>query len=164
MGGGEITPHEAAALAAKRAATNTSLPRISTQDTSLNTTIHNTEETTSQDHSGTTSKIRQSRKNKFIMPDGEPLPAGWEARYRVNDDGSEERTYFVNHNKRETSWIDPRSGRWEKMEEDRREMGELPKGWAVSWKRDGRKYFIDHNERKTTWDDPRLVGECVTAG
>jgi len=50
------------------------------------------------------------------------------------------------------------------MEEDRREMGELPKGWAVSWKRDGRKYFIDHNERKTTWDDPRVAGERVTAG
>ncbi|PMD33436.1 hypothetical protein L207DRAFT_518197 [Hyaloscypha variabilis F] len=163
MGGGEITPHEAAALAAKSSATNTSLPRISTQDASPNTTIHNTQETASPDHRGTTSKVRQSRKNKFIMPDGEPLPAGWEARCKVNNDGSEGRTYFVNHNKRETTWIDPRSGRWEKMEEDRREMGELPKGWAVSWKRDGRKYFIDHNERKTTWDDPRVVGERVAA-
>jgi hypothetical protein len=67
--------------------------------------------------------------------------------------------YFVNHNNRETSWDDPRSGILEKWEEDVKQHGELPKGWEVKWGEGGRKYFVNHNERKTTWDDPRVEAD-----
>jgi uncharacterized protein YbdZ (MbtH family) len=84
------------------------------------------------------------------------MPAGWEAMRKIKADGSEGRLYFVNHNKKVTSWDDPRSGILEKREEEARENGELPKGWEVSWSGGGRKYFVDHNNRKTTWNDPRI--------
>ena len=70
--------------------------------------------------------------------------------------------YFVDHRKRETSWVDPRSEMFEKVEKEIRERGELPRGWEVRWK-EGRKYFVDHSERRTTWDDPRVSGSCSEA-
>ena len=91
-----------------------------------------------------------------VILEGDPLPAGWEARRTTNADGDEGRVYFVDHNKRETSWDDPRLGLDQKREDDLNENGGLPKGWEVKWNEKGRKYFVDHNERTTTWIDPRV--------
>ena len=162
MGGGEITPHEAAAAAAafKSSPTNALPPGWEEKNSGhsgpyfLN---HHTGEGTSQDPR-TASSPHRAHRTTFIMPDGNCLPAGWEAKCKINSDGFQGRMYFVNHNKRETSWIDPRSAMFEKVEQDVRERGELPKGWEVRWKKDGRKYFVNHDERRTTWDDPRVVG------
>jgi len=157
MGGGEITPHEAATLSS--AASNAPLPpgwEMKTTPTGRPYFIdHNTRDTTFQDPHTPSAPIELPG-NISVTLEGDPLPAGWEARRTPDVDGSEGRVYFVNHNKRETSWHDPRSGILEKWEEDAKEKGELPKGWEVKWGEDGKKYFVDHNERKTTRDDPRV--------
>ncbi len=59
----------------------------------------------------------------------------------------------MNHNKRETSWQDPRyAAKWE---EDVKEKGGPPKGWEIMWTKKGLQCFVNHNERKTAWDDLR---------
>jgi hypothetical protein len=65
------------------------------------------------------------------------LPNGCEARI----DKKSNRVYFVDHNKKTTSWDDPRP---------------LPAGWEKKIDQRTKKiYFLDHNRKTTTWDDPR---------
>lgn len=84
-----------------------------------------------------------------------PLPAGWEER-RAPDG----RLYYVDHNNRQTSWIDPRRANQpsagQAIVPRFSNLGPLPTGWDMRLSADGRVYFIDHNTRTTTWDDPRL--------
>ena len=64
------------------------------------------------------------------------LPPGWDVRRDQNN-----RTYFINHNSRSTTWTDPRP---------------LPTGWEVRVDASSnRPYFIDHVNKKTCWVDPR---------
>ena len=80
------------------------------------------------------------------------------------------RMFFINHNKRETTWIDPRSGQASEMPpqnglvnspssvsianaailEKRRkvedDLGPLPEGWEERVHSDGRIFFIDHSK------------------
>ncbi|KAI9446810.1 ubiquitin-protein ligase [Lactarius indigo] len=72
------------------------------------------------------------------------LPAGWEERYTP-----EGRPYYVDHNTRTTTWVDPRR-------QTIIRLGPLPSGWEMRLTSTARVYFVDHNTKTTTWDDPRL--------
>ena len=89
------------------------------------------------------------------------LPAGWEERYTP-----EGRPYYVDHNTRTTTWVDPRrqsiisvmgpDGQSTSLRpQDISQLGPLPSGWEVRLTSTDRGYFIDHNTKTTTWDHPR---------
>ncbi|KAI9209602.1 uncharacterized protein BJ171DRAFT_3868 [Polychytrium aggregatum] len=93
-----------------------------------------------------------------------PLPSGWEQRF--TPDG---RAYFVDHNNRITTWVDPRRTDQPSrlpaqtpttlavaLQESIARLGPLPGSWEMRMTNTGRIYFLDHNAKITTWDDPRL--------
>ncbi|KAI9028089.1 hypothetical protein CLU79DRAFT_737674 [Phycomyces nitens] len=90
-----------------------------------------------------------------------PLPAGWEM--RTTPEG---RPYFVDHNTRTTTWVDPRRQQYistigpgsnlQVQVQPVSQLGPLPSGWEMRLTNTGRVYFVDHNTKTTTWDDPRL--------
>lgn len=95
-----------------------------------------------------------------------PLPSGWEQRFTA-----EGRPYFVDHNTRTTSWVDPRRpvtiralngaqggtpGNQLTIQQAQAQLGPLPSGWEMRLTTSGRVYFVDHTTKTTTWDDPRL--------
>ncbi|KAI9674348.1 MAG: hypothetical protein M1829_003750 [Trizodia sp. TS-e1964] len=90
------------------------------------------------------------------------LPAGWEQRHTP-----EGRSYFVDHNTRTTTWVDPRRQQYIRMygqntsnttiqQQPVSQLGPLPSGWEMRLTNTARVYFVDHNTKTTTWDDPRL--------
>ena len=92
------------------------------------------------------------------------LPAGWEQRHTP-----EGRSYFVDHNTRTTTWVDPRRQQYIRMygqnpngnnttiqTQPVSQLGALPSGWEMRLTNTARVYFVDHNTKTTTWDDPRL--------
>ncbi|GMK59791.1 hypothetical protein CspeluHIS016_0900080 [Cutaneotrichosporon spelunceum] len=91
-----------------------------------------------------------------------PLPAGWEQRFTP-----EGRPYFVDHNTRTTTWVDPRRQQLLRVIAPNQpgmtvqpqtvsQLGPLPSGWEMRLTSTARVYFVDHNTKTTTWDDPRL--------
>nr|XP_022911751.1 E3 ubiquitin-protein ligase Nedd-4 isoform X2 [Onthophagus taurus] len=111
---------------------------------------------TSRRDSTTSSNSNVSQQN--LQSEG--LPAGWSMQVAPNG-----RIFFIDHNERTTSWVDPRTGRASPMpnqtvqvtnknvEDD---LGPLPEGWEERQHSDGRIFFIDHNTRTTQWEDPRM--------
>ena len=89
--------------------------------------------------------------------DAIPLPQGWEE--RQTPDG---RPYFVDHNSRTTTWLDPRLANAppsvfsSTATQTALNLGSLPSGWEMRMTSSGRIYFVDHNTRTTSWDDPRM--------
>ncbi|XP_065333980.1 E3 ubiquitin-protein ligase NEDD4 isoform X5 [Cloeon dipterum] len=90
----------------------------------------------------------------------EGLPPGWTMQMAPNG-----RVFYIDHNERATTWVDPRSGRASPMpnqvhnpsiKKPEDELGPLPEGWEERIHTDGRIFFIDHNTRTTQWEDPRL--------
>lgn len=94
------------------------------------------------------------------------LPPGWEQRHTP-----EGRAYFVDHNTRTTTWVDPRRQQYIRMygqnqtaggnnttiqQQPVSQLGPLPSGWEMRLTNTARVYFVDHNTKTTTWDDPRL--------
>lgn len=90
------------------------------------------------------------------------LPPGWEQRHTP-----EARPYFVDHNTRTTTWVDPRRQQYIRMYGNTAgapsiqnlpvsQLGPLPSGWEMRLTNTARVYFVDHNTKTTTWDDPRL--------
>lgn len=90
------------------------------------------------------------------------LPAGWEERHTP-----EGRPYYVDHNTRTTTWVDPRRQTLVRMlgrdgnslsvqPQTVSQLGPLPSGWEMRLTSTARVYFVDHNTKTTTWDDPRL--------
>ncbi|KAI0146935.1 HECT-domain-containing protein [Xylariaceae sp. FL1272] len=91
------------------------------------------------------------------------LPPGWEQRWTP-----ESRPYFVDHNTRTTTWVDPRRQQYIRMyggqnnangtiqQQPVSQLGPLPSGWEMRLTNTARVYFVDHNTKTTTWDDPRL--------
>lgn len=90
------------------------------------------------------------------------LPAGWEQRFTP-----EGRPYFVDHNTRTTTWVDPRRQQFIRtygpgatgtgtIQQPVSQLGPLPSGWEMRLTNTARVYFVDHNTKTTTWDDPRL--------
>ena len=97
------------------------------------------------------------------------MPAGWEQRYTP-----EGRVYFVDHNTRTTTWVDPRRQQYIRMygqnagtngtvqQQPVSQLGPLPSGWEMRLTNTARVYFVDHNTKTTTWDDPRLPSSLDT--
>ena len=94
------------------------------------------------------------------------LPPGWEQRHTP-----EGRAYFVDHNTRTTTWVDPRRQQYIRtygqnqnqggnnatfQQQPVSQLGPLPSGWEMRLTHTARVYFVDHNTKTTTWDDPRL--------
>jgi E3 ubiquitin-protein ligase NEDD4 len=75
---------------------------------------------------------------------------------------SEGRPYFVDHNTRTTTWVDPRRqqristigpGSTAQVQlQPVSSLGPLPSGWEMRLTSTGRVYFVDHNTKTTTWD------------
>ncbi|GAB0096243.1 E3 ubiquitin-protein ligase Nedd-4 [Sergentomyia squamirostris] len=94
-------------------------------------------------------------------PDTTGLPPGWSMQVAPNG-----RIFFIDHNDRKTSWVDPRTGRASPMpnaagrspasRKPEDDLGPLPEGWEERVHSDGRIFYIDHNTRITQWEDPRL--------
>ncbi|CAG9564325.1 unnamed protein product [Danaus chrysippus] len=92
------------------------------------------------------------------LPNSDGLPSGWSMQRAPNG-----RIFFIDHNQKTTTWIDPRTGCASSLpsaaasaEVDTDELGALPEGWEERVHTDGRIFFIDHNTRTTQWEDPRL--------
>ncbi|CAD6201383.1 GSCOCG00000186001-RA-CDS [Cotesia congregata] len=95
------------------------------------------------------------------IPNGDGLPPGWCMQLAPNG-----RMFFIDHNERATTWVDPRTGRPSPMpnhnvpsatsRSDLDQLGPLPEGWEERVHTDGRIFFIDHNTRTTQWEDPRM--------
>ncbi|KAH9063727.1 hypothetical protein EDB83DRAFT_2382646 [Lactarius deliciosus] len=77
------------------------------------------------------------------------------------------RPYYVDHNTRTTTWVDPRrqtiirvmgpNGQSTSLQPQTiSQLGPLPSGWEMRLTSTARVYFVDHNTKTTTWDDPRL--------
>ncbi|KKA29003.1 hypothetical protein TD95_004684 [Thielaviopsis punctulata] len=90
------------------------------------------------------------------------LPPGWEERRTP-----EGRQYYVDHNTRTTTWVDPRRQQYIRVynpqnngngiqQQPVSQLGPLPSGWEMRLTNTARVYFVDHNTKTTTWDDPRL--------
>ncbi|XP_034173087.1 E3 ubiquitin-protein ligase Nedd4 isoform X3 [Osmia lignaria lignaria] len=103
----------------------------------------------------------ESPKPTLPVSSDEGLPPGWGMQIAPNG-----RVFFIDHNERTTTWIDPRTGRPSSIpnhiapsttsRSDLDQLGPLPEGWEERVHTDGRIFFIDHNTRTTQWEDPRM--------
>ncbi|XP_011163216.1 E3 ubiquitin-protein ligase NEDD4 isoform X4 [Solenopsis invicta] len=103
----------------------------------------------------------ESPKPTLPVSNDEGLPPGWGMQVAPNG-----RIFFIDHNERATTWIDPRTGRPSSIpnhiapsttaRSDLDQLGPLPEGWEERVHTDGRIFFIDHNTRTTQWEDPRM--------
>lgn len=79
-----------------------------------------------------------------------PLPAGWE---EARDwDG---RLFFIDHNTRQTSWIDPRDRITKPLTFADCVGDELPLGWEEVYDQQVGVYYIDHINKLTQIENPR---------
>ncbi|KAM7054781.1 membrane-associated guanylate kinase, WW and PDZ domain-containing protein 3 isoform 1-T1 [Molossus nigricans] len=78
----------------------------------------------------------------------EPLPRNWEMAY--TDTGM---IYFIDHNTKTTTWLDPRLCKKAKAPEDC-EDGELPYGWEKIEDPQYGTYYVDHLNQKTQFENP----------
>ncbi|CAK1584034.1 unnamed protein product [Parnassius mnemosyne] len=118
--------------------------------------MDDTEDETDGSTDSTRSSSASSSQN---LPNSDGLPPGWSMQRAPNG-----RIFFIDHNQKTTTWIDPRTGCASSLptaaqsssvaEAD--ELGPLPEGWEERVHTDGRIFFIDHNTRTTQWEDPRL--------
>ncbi|XP_015995647.2 protein WWC3 isoform X4 [Rousettus aegyptiacus] len=79
-----------------------------------------------------------------------PLPAGWE---EARDyDG---RIFYIDHNTRQTSWIDPRDRITKPLTFADCVGDELPLGWETVYDKQIGIYYMDHINKLTQIEDPR---------
>jgi len=81
-----------------------------------------------------------------------PLPPGWEEAKDV--DG---KTYFIDHESKTTTWIDPRDRFLKPMSFADCIGDELPVGWEEAEDPILGRYFIDHNTNLNQFEDPREI-------
>lgn len=80
-----------------------------------------------------------------------PLPDGWD--FARDFDG---KLYFIDHNSKKTTWIDPRD-RYTKPQSFADCIGnELPLGWEEAYDPQIGPYYINHVNQVTQLEDPRL--------
>lgn len=82
------------------------------------------------------------------------LPPNWEELI----DAETGQPYYVDHNTRTTSWVDPRDVFVKPLTFAECEADELPLGWELAQDPDVGLYFIDHNSWSTQLEDPRDPG------
>ncbi|KAI4826260.1 hypothetical protein KUCAC02_021901, partial [Chaenocephalus aceratus] len=90
---------------------------------------------------------------KIPDPDEEelgPLPDNWEMAYTEKGE-----VYFIDHNTKTTSWLDPRLAKKAKPPEECRE-DELPYGWEKIDDPIYGSYYVDHINRRTQFENPVL--------
>uniref|UniRef100_A0A3P8Q5T5 Membrane-associated guanylate kinase, WW and PDZ domain-containing protein 1 n=1 Tax=Astatotilapia calliptera TaxID=8154 RepID=A0A3P8Q5T5_ASTCA len=80
-----------------------------------------------------------------------PLPDNWEMAYTENGE-----VYFIDHNTRTTSWIDPRCLDKPQKPLEESEDDELPPGWEKIDDPVYGVYYVDHINRKTQYENPVL--------
>ncbi|XP_014243574.1 protein kibra [Cimex lectularius] len=85
-----------------------------------------------------------------------PLPEGWD--FARDYDG---KVYFIDHNSKKTTWIDPRD-RYTKPQTFADCIGtELPLGWEEGYDPNIGVYYIDHVNQCTQLEDPRLEWRAI---
>ncbi|CAH0724146.1 unnamed protein product, partial [Brenthis ino] len=141
---GGVTPERRASTSRRRRTTTSSM------EDSEDETDGSTESTRSSSSSSSQSQN---------LPNSDGLPPGWSMQRAPNG-----RIFFIDHNQKTTTWIDPRTGCASSLPSaaapnagaEADELGPLPEGWEERVHTDGRIFFIDHNTRTTQWEDPRL--------
>lgn len=99
--------------------------------------------------------------------DAEGLPPNWSMQVAPNG-----RVFFIDHTKKETTWVDPRTSKPTSVPNPSKvmnkpkhsaldDLGPLPDSWEERVHTDGRVFFIDHSTRTTQWDDPRLSNPLI---
>uniref|UniRef100_A0A8C6SC78 Membrane-associated guanylate kinase, WW and PDZ domain-containing protein 3 n=1 Tax=Neogobius melanostomus TaxID=47308 RepID=A0A8C6SC78_9GOBI len=86
----------------------------------------------------------------------EPLPKNWEMAYTETG-----MVYFIDHNSKTTTWLDPRLARKAKPPE-KCEEGELPYGWERIEDPQYGTYFVDHINQKTQFENPVMEAKRRT--
>ncbi|XP_042223436.1 protein kibra-like isoform X2 [Homarus americanus] len=85
-----------------------------------------------------------------------PLPSGWEIGHDY--DG---KIYFIDHNNKKTTWIDPRDS-YTKAQTFADCVGhELPYGWEECFEGQIGVYYVDHINKQNQIEDPRLAWRSV---
>jgi len=85
-----------------------------------------------------------------------PLPEGWD--FARDYDG---KVYFIDHNSKKTTWIDPRD-RFTKPQSFADCIGnELPLGWEEAYDPHIGVYYINHVNQCTQLEDPRLEWRAI---
>ncbi|KAI5738313.1 hypothetical protein M8J77_005331 [Diaphorina citri] len=85
-----------------------------------------------------------------------PLPEGWD--FAQDYDG---KVYFIDHNTKKTTWIDPRD-RFTKPQSFADCIGnELPLGWEEAFDPHIGVYYINHVSQCTQLEDPRLEWRAI---
>ncbi|XP_042563412.1 membrane-associated guanylate kinase, WW and PDZ domain-containing protein 2 isoform X2 [Clupea harengus] len=79
-----------------------------------------------------------------------PLPDNWEMAYTEKGE-----VYFIDHNTKTTSWLDPRLAKKAKPPEECDEH-ELPYGWEKIDDPIYGSYYVDHINRRTQFENPVL--------
>ncbi|XP_010863565.2 membrane-associated guanylate kinase, WW and PDZ domain-containing protein 3 isoform X2 [Esox lucius] len=80
----------------------------------------------------------------------EPLPLNWEMAYTETG-----MVYFIDHNSKTTTWLDPRLAKKAKPPENC-EDGELPYGWEEIEDPQYGTYYVDHINQRTQFENPVL--------
>uniref|UniRef100_A0A3Q2QUN7 Membrane-associated guanylate kinase, WW and PDZ domain-containing protein 3 n=1 Tax=Fundulus heteroclitus TaxID=8078 RepID=A0A3Q2QUN7_FUNHE len=80
----------------------------------------------------------------------EPLPYNWEMAYTETG-----MVYFIDHNTKTTTWLDPRLAKKAKPPE-KCEDGELPYGWEEIDDPQYGTYYVDHINQRTQFENPVL--------
>ncbi|XP_003495228.1 membrane-associated guanylate kinase, WW and PDZ domain-containing protein 1 isoform X17 [Cricetulus griseus] len=80
-----------------------------------------------------------------------PLPENWEMAYTENGE-----VYFIDHNTKTTSWLDPRCLNKQQKPLEECEDDELPAGWEKIEDPVYGVYYVDHINRKTQYENPVL--------
>ncbi|XP_029098915.1 membrane-associated guanylate kinase, WW and PDZ domain-containing protein 1 isoform X11 [Monodon monoceros] len=80
-----------------------------------------------------------------------PLPENWEMAYTENGE-----VYFIDHNTKTTSWLDPRCLNKQQKPLEECEDDELPAGWEKIDDPVYGIYYVDHINRKTQYENPVL--------
>ncbi|KAK3574904.1 hypothetical protein QTP86_018369, partial [Hemibagrus guttatus] len=78
----------------------------------------------------------------------EPLPYNWEMAYTEMG-----MVYFIDHNTKSTTWLDPRLVKKAKPPE-KCEDGELPYGWEEIEDAQYGTYYVDHINQRTQFENP----------
>ncbi|KAM9328026.1 membrane-associated guanylate kinase, WW and PDZ domain-containing protein 2a [Pholidichthys leucotaenia] len=77
-----------------------------------------------------------------------PLPDNWEMAYTEKGE-----VYFIDHNTKTTSWLDPRLAKKAKPPEECKD-DELPYGWEKIDDPIYGSYYVDHINRRTQFENP----------
>ncbi|XP_043944259.1 membrane-associated guanylate kinase, WW and PDZ domain-containing protein 2 isoform X2 [Protopterus annectens] len=103
-------------------------------------------------YSRASDSLEDGDKRKIIKPEENDelgsLPENWEMAYTEKGE-----VYFIDHNSKTTSWLDPRLAKKAKPPEECKE-DELPYGWEKIDDPIYGTYYVDHVNRRTQFENP----------